>query len=41
MLEVLQFLFQDFWHWLGGFFYIGAVAAGITGLVRISINRKA
>ena len=40
MLEALQFLFQDFWHWLGGLLYLAVVASVIGGIIRITINRK-
>jgi hypothetical protein len=29
MLEVLQFIFQDFWHWAGMILLIGAVGAAV------------
>ncbi|XER12097.1 hypothetical protein SATMO3_22860 [Sporomusa aerivorans] len=29
MLEILQFIFQDFWHWLGSMLLVGAVSGGI------------
>jgi hypothetical protein len=35
MLAVLQFLFQDLWHWLGGLFYLALVVAGASNLIRI------
>ena len=40
MLEVLQFMFQDFWHWLGGLFYLAVIAWGFGSLIRIAFNRK-
>lgn len=27
MIEILEFIFQDFWHWLGTFLLI--IAAGV------------
>jgi hypothetical protein len=32
MLEVLQFIFQDFWHWFGSFLIILVIASGIGGI---------
>jgi len=29
MLEVLEFLFSDFWHWLGGLLYLAVIVAAI------------
>ena len=26
MIEILQFIFQDFWHWLGSFIMLGLIA---------------
>jgi hypothetical protein len=40
MLEVLEFLFKDFWHWLGGFLYLAVIASAFIGFFRIVINRK-
>jgi hypothetical protein len=34
MLEALQFIFSDFWHWLGALLMLAVVAEGIGGLVR-------
>ena len=30
MIEILHFLFQDFWHWLGATIWIALIAAGIS-----------
>jgi hypothetical protein len=30
MIEILRFLFQDFWHWLGATIWILIIAAGIS-----------
>ena len=35
MLEILQFVFQDFWHWAGTFLMLAVVAEGLGGGVRI------
>jgi hypothetical protein len=40
MLEVLQFMFKDFWHWLGGFFYLDIIAWAFVSLIHIVFNRK-
>lgn len=32
MLEVLQFIFQDFEHWLGTFLLLGIVFQGIGSM---------
>lgn len=40
MLDILKFIFQDFWHWLGAFLMLAAVAEGIGGFIRITIRRK-
>jgi len=39
MLAVLQFIFQDFWHWLGAVILLGVIAEGLGGLFRVVINR--
>lgn len=39
MLEILQFIFQDFWHWLGTVILIGVIAQGLSGLINIVINK--
>jgi len=37
MLEVLQFIFQDFWHWLGTAILLGIIASSLGGFIKISI----
>ena len=32
MIEILQFIFQDFWHWLGTFLLIIAVGILFHGM---------
>lgn len=32
MIEILQFIFQDFWHWLGTFLLIIAVRVPFHGM---------
>jgi hypothetical protein len=34
MLEVLQFIFRDFWTWLGTLILLAVVAEGLGGVVR-------
>lgn len=33
MLEILQFVFQSFWHWAGTVILVGTIAAGIATAV--------
>ena len=39
MMEVLQFIFSDFWHWLGAFMLLGTIAAGLGRISLIRIRR--
>lgn len=32
MIEILQFIFQDFWHWLGTLLMIVAAGAPFHGM---------
>lgn len=34
MIEVLQFIFQSFWHWLGTVILVYALAEGLGHIVR-------
>lgn len=34
MLEILQFVFQDFWHWLGSLLLIATVSGGVQRAFR-------
>lgn len=27
MLDILEFIFQDFWHWLGSFLLLGVIGS--------------
>lgn len=36
MLEVLQFIFQDFWHWLGTVIILAVIASSFGGLIKFS-----
>jgi len=36
MLEILKFIFQDFWHWLGAVILLGTLS---NGIVRLIINK--
>lgn len=40
MLEVLQFIFQDFWHWLGTLILLSVIAEGLGGGFRKDIIRR-
>lgn len=40
MIEILHFLFQDFWHWLGITFWMLIIAAGIADVVSEIRNNK-
>jgi hypothetical protein len=35
MLEILQYIFSDFWHWLGTLLLLSAVAHGLGGAINI------
>ena len=39
MIEVLEFIFQDFWHWLGTICLL-AVIAECGPLIKINIGTK-
>lgn len=32
MMEVLKFIFQDFWHWLGMLCLLAVIFGGLGGL---------
>lgn len=32
MLDILKFIFQDFWHWLGTLLIIIVISDGIAGI---------
>lgn len=34
MIEVLQFIFSSFWHWLGTFLLLAVVFEGLGGCIR-------
>lgn len=38
-LEVLRFIFSNFWIWLGTAILVGIITEGIGGLIRIVIKR--
>ena len=38
-MEVLEFVFKNFWHWLGSFLLLGVIFGGISGLVRGCVVR--
>ena len=33
MLDILKFIFQDFWHWLGILLIIIVISDGIAGIL--------
>ena len=33
MLDILKFIFQDFWHWLGTLLIIIVISDGIAGVL--------
>lgn len=33
MLDILKFIFQDFWHWLGILLIIIVILEGIAGIL--------
>jgi hypothetical protein len=39
-MAILEFLFNDFWHWLGGLIYIGAIFSGPWIFIDRSRNYK-
>ena len=34
MMDVLNFIFQDFWHWIGSVILIGAACSGFAAILR-------
>ena len=40
MVDVLEFIFQDFWHWAGTLVLVSAIAEGIGGLFSNVIIKK-
>lgn len=34
MLEILKFIFQDFWHWVGTVVLLAIIAEGLDGMFR-------
>lgn len=39
MLEILKFIFQGFWHWLGFAILLGIVAHGLGNMLSIRVKR--
>lgn len=39
MIEVLEFVFQSFWHWLGTLLLVAVIVEGVGGLIRIRIKK--
>ena len=40
MLDILKFIFQDFWHWLGALLLLSVIAEGIGGIFRKTIIKS-
>jgi hypothetical protein len=40
MLDILNFIFQDFWHWAGITIILGVIAEGIGGMFGRIIVKK-
>lgn len=34
MLDILEFIFQDFWHWFGTFLFLTVITDGLSGMFR-------
>ena len=34
MLDILEFIFQDFWHWFGTFLFLIVIVDGLSGMFR-------
>jgi len=39
MIEILEFIFRDFWTWLGTILILSVICGSLFGLVRVNINR--
>ena len=39
MIEILEFVFRDFWTWLGSFLMLGVIASMPCSLIKI-VNQK-
>ena len=39
MIEVLQFIFQDFWHWAGTLILLSSIVSVITYVLAIMAMR--
>ena len=40
MLEIFQFIFRDFWTWLGTLILVGAFSSGLRGIFSIQSLRS-
>ena len=40
MLELLEFIFQDFEHWLGTAIILGIIAEGLGGMFRKTVIKE-
>lgn len=32
MIDILEFIFQDFWHWFGSFLLLGIIGRVLIGM---------
>jgi hypothetical protein len=39
VIAILEFIFQDFWHWLGAVILILAIAEVPGGIIRVVVKR--
>lgn len=40
MLEILEFIFQDFWHWAGTLCLLAVIFTGLIGLFNFNIIKQ-
>jgi len=39
MIEVLEFIFRNFWTWLGTVILAGVIVEGLSGIIRVNVRR--
>jgi len=39
MLEVLEFIFRNFWTWLGSVVLLGVAVGGFSEFVKVVVNK--
>ncbi len=39
MIDILEFVFRNFWTWLGTLILVGTIAEGIGGFVRVTVKK--